>query len=63
MDQDSADMETGGGVIDEGAGTPVTEKGVDPPEMTKKPKALSGNSEEAKRLKRMCVKCFQSKIA
>ena len=49
MDQDSADMETGDCVIDdEGAGTPDTEKGVDPPEMTKKPKAISGNSEEAK---------------
>ena len=60
MDQDS-DVETHGGVMDQGTEPPDTEEVVDSQEMRKKPKALSGNIEEARRLRVVCEKCFECK--
>ena len=62
MDQDSADMETSNGVMGQGTGTPDTDEVVNSQEMSKKPKALPGNIEEAKRLRVTCEKCFECKI-
>ena len=56
------DEETDAGDRDQATGTQESEELVDSQEMSEKPKAHPGNSEEAKRLRVTCEKCFQCKL-